>query len=123
MCHAFPKGQSKQLLFHSGSTKGPLLTLRMRQTSQGTRWYADALGRPVPPLPGDPHKAKLSLTVEGETEILIVDRMEGGQRLVLPPEAADKIVQYLLDKHSLRLSAGSCHADVSPEGFEALYRT
>lgn len=98
------------------------LSMHFVQGSYGLRLYADTRSRAVTALPGQPNKARVTITwSDGTKDIIIADRLEGGQRLLLPDETRDEVMAALLRDESLTLTVGFCNAEIAASDFAAKF--
>ncbi len=104
-----------------GSSNAFPLRLVIVHTISGIRMYVDLLGLEAPPDPTDPFKALITITTAEETFDVSAFRFEGGQRLLLPSEDADRLIDLLLNDQTFSLAVGSSRSDVIPNGFSAAY--
>jgi hypothetical protein len=108
---------SSQLSLSGSSTNCPLRVLLVR-TISGIRMYVDLLQLQVPPDPSDCSKALIIITTNDKTYPIFAYRFEGCQRMLIPSEAADELIDLLLNGHSFTIQIGSYQSDVIPINFE-----
>ncbi len=61
----------------------------------GTLGYLNVSARQIPTLPEAPEMSIVVLVIEGEKFPYHANRMEGGQKLLLPSEATEKLISTL----------------------------
>jgi hypothetical protein len=103
--------------------KDPLggLEVEFVRTPSVLRAYLNIYAIQVTSDPQHPGKAEVKLVIEDLSENVYADILQGGQRLLLPADATEKIVNALLQDKSIDLSVGRYHSTVDPHNFVGLY--
>jgi len=83
----------------------------------GVRMYLNIYCLSFPQELDNPFKTLVTISNDSDSYDVLADRFEGGQRLLLPPEAADNIIYRLLNNQSLTISVGRYCSEIIPEGF------
>lgn len=99
------------------------LEVELARDSSGIRFYVNLLFLRAPPWPEDP--ARTSLTIQFEDQepwIIHPYLLEGGQRLLFPGDAADLLIQSLLDGFSFTIQIGRSQISVVSTQFIELYK-
>lgn len=103
---------TRLILPSSNAVKG--LDVEIVQSFSGTRMYVTSCSLPFPSIPDDPDRAVVAITIDGRQEVVIAERLRGGQRLLLPPEAMQQVIDALHQNNSVHLCIGSFQTQVSP---------
>lgn len=98
------------------------LSLELVRGSSGLRVYLNTHSLPFPCDPNHPDMTSLLLTIDGVDDCVIADRFQGGQRLLLPPQTAQKTIEKLLANKSLHITVGRYHAVIESTCFSELYK-
>lgn len=69
-----------------------------------------------------PDHTTVEVNIDDDPYIFTADRLLGGQRLVMPPEACQLIVCALLAGCTVCIKVGRYESTLLPEGFEKHYR-
>lgn len=85
------------------------------------RMYVDLLQLQAPPDPTDPAQAILIITTNDRSYPISAYRFEGCQRLLIPSDSADELIDLLLNGESFTIRVGTYQSDVIPAGFEPAY--
>lgn len=86
-----------------------------------SRFYINTLSIPFSHLSDDVSKTIITFGVGDLFQEFIVDRLLGGQRLLLSPEASAFVIDALVNNQCVCLKVGRYQADIVPTGFFALY--
>lgn len=93
----------------------------MRNVS-GMRMYLNAYSQSFPYDESHPEIVQVTIQLPGESPLVIdAQRLAGGQRLLLPDEAAELIVYALLNGRGLDIFVGHYHAEIPSENFNPLF--
>jgi hypothetical protein len=68
-------------------------------------------------MQSNPDKTSVYILIEEEEEEFAAYRLKGGQRLLIPEEAREKIINALLTCKQVTLRVGRYKETLSPEGF------
>jgi hypothetical protein len=99
------------------------MELEISRTASGTRMYLNIFLLAVAPLSEDPNKATFELIIEGQAPLRFYPyRLEGGQRLLLPQEVSDYIIELLLSNQCFTIKLGRNQLMVIPQQFEKNYQ-
>lgn len=63
----------------------------------------------------------ITLTIEGVSYRFLGQRLEGCQRVLMPPQATQLLIRSLLDEHSVHLVAGPYQTLLQAHNFAHLY--
>lgn len=97
------------------------LELELSCGCSGLRMYVNAFSLAFPKEEGCSSKTKILISSDQESYTVFADRLEGGQRLLLPPEAAQNIIRKLLACKTIFISAGRYKSEIVPRGFSEAY--
>lgn len=86
------------------------------------KMYINVFSIELPEDPDCPNKTKVSLSVDGNSKIVYADRLKGGQRLLLPPDTTQMIIDSLLEGKPLSLSVSRYKAEIIPDRFSNFYQ-
>lgn len=107
------------MFFADESARG--VELELDAGSSGLRMYVNVFSIEVPALPDSPTLAKVSLKICDEEYLYLAHILQGGQRLLLPDEARDTIIEALVDGFPITLSTGRYCSAIPAANFQALY--
>lgn len=95
------------------------IELEITRSYSGTRFYVNLLSLQAPPLQGDPTRTYLEIVFEQDEKPWIVHPwlFSGGQRLLLPDEVADALIDALMMGKSFTISIGRSTIFVIPDQF------
>jgi len=71
--------------------------------SFGTLGYLNVVARQIPPLPDNPETAIVVFEIDDEKIPYKAERMKGGQRLLLPDEATEKLIATLKSNQTITI--------------------
>lgn len=97
------------------------LEMELVRSASGTRLYINVFVLAVP-YADDPTKTPVQIEVEELMQTVYAERFEGGQRVLLPPDATAWILESLLNNQTVKIFVGRYHAEVIPTGFADLYK-
>lgn len=97
------------------------LELELARTCSGDRMYVNVFSLSLPRDPDHPSKTKITIITEDEEYHVLADRLEGGQRLLLPGTTADFIIQKLLEDQAICISIGRYRSEIYPNDFREAY--
>lgn len=86
-----------------------------------SRFFINVYGCPVRTTSESPNTAEVILTIDGYSETFMAHVFQGNQRLLLPDEISDKIIQGLLNRHSVSLKFDNYHGELTQYGFVKKY--
>lgn len=97
------------------------LEVEIVRSQSGIRMYINILLMEARPCEDNPQKTKLEVIFPDETLTIYADILKGGQRLLLPGEIADLLIQKLQDDECFTLQVGSKKIEVVPDRFQESY--
>lgn len=98
------------------------LELELLRNRSGIRFYINLLFLYAPPWQEDSTHTCLEIIFEDQEPWVVYPYLfEGRQRLLLPGEVADTLVQALLDGYSFTLQIGRYKIEVVPDHFSTVY--
>ena len=98
------------------------LELELVRNNSGLRFYLNLLLMEALPWREDPTRTKAEILSEnGEPELIYPYLLEGGQRLMFPGDAADALIQRLLEGNSFIIKIGRNQITVIPDNFSKAY--
>ncbi len=86
-------------------------------STESDRMYINLFSLPIPENPNRPKKVDVAIAFESSTETVEADLFSGGQRILLPPEAAQKIIDSLLEGQAVTISVDRYRGEIYPENF------
>lgn len=84
------------------------------RTASGLRSYLNVHSLKFAEETAHAKKTEIVLISDGTERHYLADRLEGGQRLLLPPEAQEFLLDQLAENHSVRVVSGRFDVEVSP---------
>lgn len=100
---------------------GNNLELEIRRGLSGTHVYVNVCSLPVPPASDDNSIAPVTVSVGDSITKTFAERLQGGQRLILPCEISQDIINGLLNNECIVISAGAYQAEIINTGFHKHY--
>lgn len=97
------------------------LELELVRGSSGTRMYLNAFSLPYPSNLDDPTKTEVMLSIDQQVYVIMADRFQGGQRLLLPADAASLIITALRNDNLVDITVGRYSARIISTRFAELY--
>jgi len=100
------------------------LEIEIVRSRSGIRFYLNILFLQAMPCLEDLTKAKVEVIFENEEEPWIIYSLilRGGQRLLLPTEVSNYLIQVLSEGQSFEFKVGNYHTKAIPETFEERYQ-
>lgn len=98
------------------------MELEIDRSSSGVRMYINLSVFQASPTADNPCIAKAELVVCEEPLVFYPYLLEGGQRLLIPSDVTEKIIEHLCDECSLTLRLGRQEMTVIPDGFQQSYQ-
>ena len=112
-----------RLLWHPNSDFS-YLELEIARSRTGLRFYVNLLFLQAPPCEEDPERTRLEILFDNQESWVVYPYLfEGGQRLLLPGEIANVLIQTLLDERPFTVRLGRNSLDILPANFASLYET
>jgi|694.fasta_scaffold01000_17 hypothetical protein len=115
-----PYYNSSRIYFSDENARG--LELELDYGVLGLQMYVNVFSLEVPSLPDDPTLANVNVEIDGEQRVFIAHLFLGGQRLLLPDEARDLILETLLSGAPVTLSTGRYRSIIPPANIQTLYK-
>lgn len=98
------------------------IELEIIRNRSGIRFYINLLFLEAPPCPEDKTRTSLNVLFQDQEPWIIYPYLfTGGQRLLLPGDAADVLIQALLDEESFDVEIGRSRIKVIPDNFSIVY--
>jgi hypothetical protein len=111
---------SSKLTYRSGNpTRG--IDLEFLKTAEHLATYLNVHSLPISPRKKDPNTTPLTLEIEGERSHYLTRRLLGGQRFLLPPDAAQKVIDALQDQKEVKITLASYETLLKPEDFSSKF--
>lgn len=98
------------------------LELELDRGRSGIRMYLNLLLLPAQPYPGDPNRTTAQLIVDGEVSTFYPYCFSGGQRLLIPEEITQAIIENLSEGEISLVKVGYEEIRIVPNNFEACYQ-
>ncbi len=96
------------------------IDLEMVTGSEGTSLYLDVHSHPIPPYASNPKEAIVTLSTGEEKHVVLAVRRDGGQRLVVPPEAHAFILATLRAGLPLTIELEGYTTTIEAKNFKAI---
>lgn len=103
------------------SIPGNNLELEITRGLSGTHVYVNVCSLPVPPAPENPSIAPVNVIIGDSVTRTFAERLQGGQRLILPCEISQDIINAVLNNESVVISAGAYRAEIISTRFHKHY--
>lgn len=87
-----------------------------------TRTYLNALLLDLPFEEDNPSKTSVTINVEEQKFEFLADRFEGGQKILLPSEAQNLIIENLLQNKDMTIVVGRYVTEVTAKNFGKIYQ-
>lgn len=98
------------------------LEFEITRNRSGIRCYLNLLFLQASPFPDDPNRTRIEILFEDQEPRLVYPYLlNGGQRLLLPGDSADVLIQALLDDLPFTIKIGRANLQVVSTNFEAVY--
>lgn len=98
------------------------LELELIRNRSGIRFYINILFLQAPPLQSDSTRTSMEIRFEEQEPWMIYPfLLEGGQRLLIPGDCADFLIQALINNHSFVMQIGRNQINVVPDNFFIAY--
>ncbi len=112
-----PQFNSTKLTYYS---QDPIngIDLEFTHTCDAIRTYLNVHSLPIPPSKEDPKATKGHLTIGSDSFSFLAYRHEGGQRLLLPPEIAERIIAGLRECKSIQIKVPGYSVAIEGKEFE-----
>jgi hypothetical protein len=118
--HCFNDNSGRIFLPPTGPTSG--LSMEIVRGSYGVRMYVNVLQLEAPLDPSSPEVTPVVLSIYGNVVVVMADRFQGGQRLLLPEDITDELIDVLLSNQSFLVYVGCYEAEIVPTGFCEAYK-
>ncbi|MEM1283252.1 MAG: hypothetical protein AAGG81_06835 [Chlamydiota bacterium] len=96
-----PSYNSSRYIFTDGNTR-----FELYKTAYETVGYFSVTSLPIPSLLENSSISQIRLTIDDDRETVIAHRITGGQKLILPENTLQKILEALKEKKSVTLETG-----------------
>lgn len=111
-----------RLLLNPDSSSSPV-ELELVRNSSGIRFYINLLFLQALPWKEDPSRSCITIQFEGQEPWSVYPYLlEGGQRLILPADVADILIQALVDEIFFTIQIGHKQTSVVPTNFIKAYK-
>lgn len=98
------------------------VSIEMIYSKDQLRTYVSVCSQTIPPLGGNVKKAFVALKISDQTFQGVAHRHEGGQRVLLPTELQDLLIQNLLDGKPVTIELQGYSTTLNPDQFGAEYQ-
>jgi hypothetical protein len=113
---------SSSRLTHTLADAPNRLQLEVIQTKNTRKGYLYVHSHPIPPSKANPKLSNVYIQTEDNSFSYLAIRHSGGNRILLPEEALEKIFYALKSGEIVTLKSGGYVATLSPNGFENEYK-
>ena len=96
------------------------LEFELAKTQSGVRAYINTFFSPIAST--EDHQVEVSVATETDKYCFFADILKGGQRLLLPDEARDMIIELLLNDETITIKVDRYQQRIPPTYFRKLYR-
>lgn len=83
--------------------------------------YLGAYSLEFPSSREDPCKTQVTVTIDDQPFVALADRLEGGQKLLMPSDATQSIITALLENRIVTIKAGRYLTEIITANFCELY--
>lgn len=97
------------------------IELELVQYASGIRMYLNVFSLPFPTHTEDSTKTEILITIDEDEHPFTTHCFQGGQRLLLPPEATSLLITSLMEDHSITIASGRYCATIVSTRFSELY--
>lgn len=97
------------------------LELELARGPTDYRMYLNIFSRQFPSEDEEGNKTKVSVTIAEQPTDFLANRFQGGQRLLLPDEAVDQIINALIDNQTVTIAVGRYSSEIVSENFIAVF--
>jgi hypothetical protein len=98
------------------------LELELVRSASGTRMYLNAFSLPFPNDLEDLSKSAVILLIDEQVYVIKAERFMGGQRLLMPEDAASLIITTLVNDKSIQITVGRYRTTIISTRFVELYK-
>jgi hypothetical protein len=88
----------------------------------GLRLYINVFGLEIPPDDCDPSSSLVAISFRDHSYQFTAPRLLGGQRLLIPDDVRNEIVDYLQNGQPIFIQVGRYQADIYPDQFLPLFK-
>lgn len=99
------------------------LELELTRCNNDVRMYINVFSIPFTWNPCAPTTIELMVDIDGDCYSYQADCLQGGQRLLVPSEAANRIIDALVACKSVRIQAGRYSSEILCANFASLFST
>ncbi len=97
------------------------LELEIVRSRSGVRMYLNILLMEARPSEENPQMTKVLILLSDETLTVYANIFKGGQRILIPGEIADILIENLLDSQCSTIQLGARKIDIIPDQFQECY--
>jgi hypothetical protein len=97
------------------------VAIEMIYANNSLRTYLVVYSHPIPPYLGNPQEAVVTLKTEAKVYRAIAYRHQGGQRIGLPSDLQQTLIDALLNENSVTLELQKYSTTLHPKQFIAAY--
>ncbi len=126
----FEEVATNRLAFNGGKLSLPPdsdfsnLELELVRSASGTRFYLNLFTLRAPPLREEPNRTTVVIEFEQQEPWVVHPYlMEGGQKLLLPGEVSDYLIEALLEGIPFKIQIGRSSIQAISEGFQEGYQS
>jgi hypothetical protein len=98
------------------------LDLAMIRTKESLRLYLEVRSRAIPPYQNNPKQALVEVLIGSDKYSFIGFRHEGGQRLLLPNDCQEIVLDSLKNNITVTFHLSGYKAVIDPKDFEAKFK-
>lgn len=98
------------------------VSLELVRGVSGERLYVNTLSLSFPCDLNNSSKCQLTFAIDEVNYSVSADRLQGGQRLLLPQAATQQIIEALLENKSVQMTVGRYHVVIISTSFPELYK-
>lgn len=97
------------------------LRIELARSPSGIRLYINILFLQAAPLAEDPARTKVEILMDEEPYFIYPCILQGGQRLLIPDEEADRLIARLLEGKSFAIKIGRHQTEIISDLFAPTY--
>jgi hypothetical protein len=104
-------------------SKDPIhgIDLELLNTKEHLKVYLNVHSAPIPPCQGNAKSVLVKLKIDDEQFSFIAHRLEGGQRILLPKENAEQLIEALKNHREVTLVLNDYRTVIKTEDFLAKF--
>lgn len=98
------------------------LSVELIQTPNGRSMHIGAYSKRLTPTDENQQLIPLHLRINGNSSTILCQSIEGGQKLIIPEDKSNLIINHLLNGDSVSLFIEQYHAHLDPKSFKTQFK-